>query len=108
GWPEAVAGRSRRYNFATDAGARFERGVDPASTVEHIEYLTRLILDICGGQPGPVDDQVTGVPERAPVSMRTARARKIIGVDLADSTLTDAFARLGLPAELQGERIVVT
>src|SRR5690606_32749819 len=64
-WPEAVAGRSRRYNFATDAGARFERGVDPASTVEHIEYLTRLILDICGGQPSPVDDQVTGVPERA-------------------------------------------
>jgi phenylalanyl-tRNA synthetase beta chain len=107
-WPDAVAGRSRRYNFATDAGARFERGVDPATTVEHIEYLTRLILEICGGQPGPVDDQITGLPQRAPVSMRTARARKIIGVDLADSTLTDAFARLGLPAKLQGERIVVT
>ncbi|MFA7666857.1 MAG: phenylalanine--tRNA ligase subunit beta [Burkholderiaceae bacterium] len=107
-WPEAVAGRSRRYNFATDAGARFERGVDPASTVEHIEYLSRLILEICGGQPGPVDDQVTGLPQRAPVAMRTARARKIIGVDLADSTLTDAFARLGLPAQLQDDRIVVT
>jgi phenylalanyl-tRNA synthetase beta chain len=107
-WPAAVAGRSRRYNFATDAGARFERGVDPATTVEHIEYLTRLILDICGGQAGPIDDQVTRLPERAPVSMRTARARKIIGVDLADSTLTDAFARLGLPAQLQGDRIVVT
>ncbi|TXL67021.1 phenylalanine--tRNA ligase subunit beta [Zeimonas arvi] len=107
-WPAAVAGRSRRYNFATDAGARFERGVDPATTVEHIEYLTRLILDVCGGQAGPIDDQVTRLPERAPVSLRTARARKIIGVDMADSTLTDAFARLGLPARLQGDRIVVT
>jgi phenylalanyl-tRNA synthetase beta chain len=106
-WPQAVAGRSRRYNFATDAGARFERGVDPATTVEHIEYLTRLILDICGGQAGPVDDQVTGLPALTPVAMRTARARKVIGVDLADSTMLDALTRLGLPAELQGERIIV-
>ena len=40
-WPEAVAGRSRRFNFSTDAGHRFERGVDPATTVEHIERITR-------------------------------------------------------------------
>ena len=52
-WPEAVAGRSRRYNFATDAGHRFERGVDPALTVEHIERITQLILDICGGESRP-------------------------------------------------------
>ena len=43
-WPEAVAGRSRRFNFTTDAGHRFERGVDPALTVEHIERITQLIL----------------------------------------------------------------
>ncbi len=49
-WPEAVAGRSRRFNFNTDAGHRFERGVDPALTVQHIERITRLILDVCGGE----------------------------------------------------------
>ncbi len=48
-WPDAVAGRSRRYHFTTDAGHRFERGVDPATTVEHIERITRLIVEICGG-----------------------------------------------------------
>ena len=53
-----MAGRSRRFNFATDAGHRFERGVDPALTVEHIERITRLVLDICGGQAGPMDDQI--------------------------------------------------
>jgi phenylalanyl-tRNA synthetase beta chain len=47
-WPQAVAGRSRRFNFSTDAGHRFERGVDPEHTVEHIERITRLVLDICG------------------------------------------------------------
>jgi phenylalanyl-tRNA synthetase beta chain len=55
-WPEAVSGRSRRFNFSTDAGHRFERGVDPASTVAHIERITRLTLDICGGEAGPIDD----------------------------------------------------
>src|SRR5450759_1614452 len=47
-WPNAIAGRSRRFNFSTDAGHRFERGVDPSQTVEHIERITQLIIDICG------------------------------------------------------------
>src|SRR5689334_4744783 len=51
-WPESVAGRSRRFNFSTDAGHRFERGVDPALTVQHIEHITQLIIDICGGEIG--------------------------------------------------------
>jgi phenylalanyl-tRNA synthetase beta chain len=62
-WPEAVQGRSRRYNFTTDAGHRFERGVDPALTVAHIERITQLIIDICGGQAGPMDDQTLRLPE---------------------------------------------
>jgi phenylalanyl-tRNA synthetase beta chain len=47
-WPQAMQGRARRYNFSTDAAHRFERGVDYATTVEHIERITRLIVDICG------------------------------------------------------------
>jgi phenylalanyl-tRNA synthetase beta chain len=61
-WPESVQGRSRRFNFSTDAGHRFERGVDPEQTVEHIEHITRLIQDICGGEAGPMDDQVAKLP----------------------------------------------
>ncbi|MDD5325604.1 MAG: phenylalanine--tRNA ligase subunit beta, partial [Polaromonas sp.] len=53
-WPKAVAGRSRRYNFSTEAGHRFERGVDPGQTVEHLERITQLIIDICGGEAGPI------------------------------------------------------
>ena len=51
-WPDAIRGRARRYNFSTDASHRFERGVDYATNAEHIEYITRLIVDICGGQRG--------------------------------------------------------
>src|SRR6185503_3297525 len=77
-FPEAVAGRSRRYNFTSDAGHRFERGVDFANNVEGIERATRLVLEICGGEPGPTVDLVKKLPKRKPVRMRLARAQKVI------------------------------
>ncbi len=95
-WPEAVQGRSRRYNFNTDAGHRFERGVDPARTLEQIERITQLILQICGGQAGPLDDQVLRLPESTPVSLRVSRAAKIIGMPITQAQCADVFSRLGL------------
>jgi phenylalanyl-tRNA synthetase beta chain len=107
-WPEAVQGRSRRYNFSTDAGHRFERGVDPSLTVEHIEHITRLIIDICGGKAGPMDDQVAKLPERKPVQLRVAHASKVIGMPLAEAQCLDAFKRLALPAQAKDGVITVT
>ena len=95
-WPEAIAGRSRRFNFSTDAGYRFERGVDPALTVEHIEHLTRLIIDICGGEAGPVDDQRVNLPQRAPVTLRASRAARVIGMPISAAQCAQVFDRLGL------------
>jgi len=95
-WPEAVAGRSRRFNFSTDAGHRFERGVDPALTVEHIERITALIQQVCGGEPGPIDDQVLNLPKRPAVTMRVARAAKVLGMPLTQSDCAGVFQRLGL------------
>lgn len=107
-WPQAVQGRSRRYNFSTDAGHRFERGVDPSLTVEHIEHITRLILDICGGEAGPMDDQVLQLPERKPVTLRVARAARVIGMPVSQQQCLDAFARLGLPAAAGDGVVTVT
>ncbi len=101
-WPRAVAGRSRRFNFSTDAGHRFERGVDPQGTVEHLERITQLVLDICGGQAGPMDDQQPAMPERAPVTLRVARAAKVIGMPVNQAECAGVFERLGLPFT-QGE-----
>ena len=104
-WPEAIQGRARRFNFSTDAAHRFERGTDYSTTAAHLEYLTRLILDICGTPQtriGPVDDQVLRLPERAPVRMRPARCRKILGVDIADGDMAGIFERLALPFERTG------
>ncbi len=107
-WPKAIAGRSRRYNFATDAGHRFERGVDPALTVEHIERITQLIVDICGTPDtvcGPIDDQQPKMPKAQPVTLRVARAAKVIGMPVTQAQCADALKRLGLPVT-EGEGTV--
>ena len=105
-WPDAVAGRSRRFNFSTDAGHRFERGVDPELTVAHIERISQLIIDICGTPEtacGPVDDQQPNMPQPQPVSLRVARASKVIGMPVSQAQCVDVFRRLGLPcAEGEG------
>jgi phenylalanyl-tRNA synthetase beta chain len=106
-WPTSIAGRSRRFNFSTDAGHRFERGVDPSETVAHIERITQLVLDICGNAQttvGPMDDHVVNVPTAKPVTLRVARAAKIIGMPLTQQQCANALRGLGLPVvEGQGE-----
>lgn len=93
--PSAIQGRARRFNFSTDAAHRFERGVDPQATVICLEYLSSLILEVCGGQAGPLDDQILNMPERKPVRMRLARAMKVIGIPLTNDIVADVFKRLG-------------
>jgi phenylalanyl-tRNA synthetase beta chain len=99
-FPQSIQGRARRYNFATDAAHRFERGVDFATVVEHIERITALLIEICGtpgAKVGPIDDQIVNLPRREVVEVRTARAARIIGVDITDELIANVFTRLGLP-----------
>jgi phenylalanyl-tRNA synthetase beta chain len=107
-WPESIQGRARRFNFTTEAGHRFERGVDFSTTVAHIERITTLVLDICGGQPGPIDDQILALPERAPIQMRVERCRKVIGIALEKNDMIGVFNRLGLNVRDLGGALEVT
>ena len=94
-YPNAIAGRARRFNFSSDASHRFERGVDFDRNVECIERATQLIFEICGGEAGPVNEALAQLPERKPVRVRTARASKIIGIEFPDAAIADIFKRLG-------------
>jgi phenylalanyl-tRNA synthetase beta chain len=106
-WPDAIQGRARRYNFTSDASHRFERGVDPQNNVDGIERATRLILDICGGEPGPTVDSVARLPKRKPVAMRVARAQKIIGIPVPAKDMAAAFSRLGFESSLKRDSFTV-
>lgn len=107
-WPQAVAGRSRRFNFSTDAGHRFERGVDAATTVEHLERITQLVLEICGGRAGPVGDVQSAMPQVRTVSMRVARAQRVLGMPLTVDQCADALRRLCLLPKVDGDTLSVT
>ena len=96
---KSVAGRSRKYNFPL-CRPRFERGVDPGSTVEHIEHITRLIQLVCGGDAGPVTDAQPNMPSSMPVEMRVGRAVKVLGMPLTEPQCLEALCGLGLKVEV--------
>ncbi|MEO8166506.1 MAG: phenylalanine--tRNA ligase subunit beta, partial [Betaproteobacteria bacterium] len=102
-FPNAIAGRARRYNFTSDAAHRFERGVDFDNNLAGIHRATALILEICGGEPGPAVDHIAKLPERQPVKMRVARARKVIGIPIPAAEMADIFARQGFITRREGQ-----
>ncbi|MFN0038804.1 MAG: phenylalanine--tRNA ligase subunit beta [Burkholderiales bacterium] len=95
-YPEAIAGRSRRLNFSSDAAHRFERGVDFENNRDGIERATALILEICGGSAGPLTDVVAKLPARPPVRMRTARVQKVLGIAVSADQIGEIFTRMRL------------
>ena len=110
-WPRSIAGRSRRFNFSTDAGHRFERGVDPATTCEHIERITQLIVEICGTpntQVGPTTDQQSAMPQAAPVVLRVDRVCKVLGMTLTQEQCATALRALGLGVQESSRKLIVT
>jgi len=98
-WPqEFMAGRARSYGLHTDASLRFERGVDPEGQARAVERVTALLLDIAGGEAGPL--AVTTAPEFLPkretIRVRRARIAKLLGVEIDDKTVTEILQRLDL------------
>lgn len=93
--PSAIAGRAREYNFGSEAAHRFERGVDFDSIPQHLEYITQLIVQLAGGQVGPLIDQVIDLPNRPQVQLRHSRAEMVIGMPLSVAQIQTVFTQLG-------------
>ncbi len=94
--PLSVAGTARRYGLHTDASHRYERGVDFELQAMAMERATELLLEIVGGQPGPVVESVAAehLPKLESVRLRQARLAELLGVDIAAEQVDEAFARL--------------
>ena len=108
--PDAIAGRARRYGFGSDASHRYERGVDYALARRAIERATRLVLDVCGGEAGPVEEAESEahLPSRSPVRLRTARVRKVLGIALDDARMEEILKGLSLQVESTESGFLVT
>lgn len=99
--PLAIAGRARSHGLHTDAAHRYERGVDFNLAPLAMERATALLLDIVGGAPGPVIDATRALPQVAPITLRRARIRSLLGMELPDTEVLDILGRLGLQKTAQ-------
>lgn len=98
--PTAIAGRARSYGMNTDAAHRFERGVDWQGQERAIERATELLIQISGGQAGPVTETVdsSNLPIEKTIELRASRVSRVLGVDIDNRAVDDIFARLNFPA----------
>ncbi|KAF1692891.1 phenylalanine--tRNA ligase subunit beta [Pseudoxanthomonas koreensis] len=96
--PAAIMGRGRRLGLHTDAGHRFERGVDPELPRTAIELATKLVLELAGGTPGPVTEAVLPqhLPQPAAIALRRARIARGLGIDIADAEVERILRALGM------------
>lgn len=108
--PAAIAGKARTLGFSSDASYRYERGVDFELQRAAIERATQLILDICGGSPGPVVEAVSPahLPQRPPVRLRSARAAKVLGIQLSVAQIEKLLQGMGFPLTRTADDFVVT
>jgi phenylalanyl-tRNA synthetase beta chain len=99
--PLAIAGRARRLGLHTDASLRFERGVDPAHQRRAVERATALLVEIAGGEPGPVSERVAQaqLPAREPVVLRRARLEALLGHPVPEAEVERILQGLGMSLE---------
>ncbi|WP_433884775.1 phenylalanine--tRNA ligase subunit beta [Pseudomonas vranovensis] len=96
--PISVAGKARSYGLHTDASHRYERGVDSQLAREAIERATGLLLEIVGGEAGPVIDVTSEahLPKVAPVTLRAERLTQMLGMEMASAEVEQLLNGLGL------------
>ncbi|APP84374.1 phenylalanine--tRNA ligase subunit beta [Xanthomonas hortorum] len=101
----AIMGRGRKLGLHTDAGHRFERGVDPALPPQAIEVATRLVLELAGGTPGPVVDAQLPqhLPQPANILLRRARIARVLGIQIDDAEVARILTALGMQLEAVAE-----
>ena len=101
---DAIAGRARQLGMHTDASLRFERGVDPQQQARAIERATRLLLDIAGGEPGPLIEAVSEphLPPAEAVTLRAQRLEQLLGLPLTAPQVENVLGRLGMTTVTAG------
>jgi phenylalanyl-tRNA synthetase beta chain len=99
--PDTIAGKGRRFCINTDSSYRFERGVDFGRTLQALERATALVLEICGGQAGPVTSVSGTLPVRAPTKLRMAKLNSILGITLEENLVAKLFDQLGFEYQLK-------
>lgn len=103
--PLAILGKARQYGLHTDSSHRYERGIDPTLQHDAMERATELLLEIVGGQAGPVVEAKSDadIPQIKDVSLRREKLDSRIGHHIEDEQVTEILTRLGFTVSTTGE-----
>lgn len=103
--PAAIIGCARRLGLATESAHRFERGVDPELQRTAMERASALILEIAGGRPGPIVEQVNTahLPARTELKLRPSRVNRVLGTQLDRAEIVSLLARLQMQVSIGAE-----
>ena len=108
--PLTLAGEARRYGLHTDASHRFERGVDAELPRHAIELATALIIEVLGGEAGPVLEMTNAkhLPQRLAINLRRQRITRVLGFSIDDARVIALLKRLGMQIEASNDGWLVT
>lgn len=103
--PLTIAGKARSYGLHTDSSHRFERGVDAQLQRDAMERATALLIEIAGGQPGPVIEVASDaeLPKAAVVGLSAASVERMLGMALPNDEIVEILERLGMQMRADGE-----
>ncbi len=103
--PKQASGTARRYGLHTDSSHRFERGVDPQLQRRAMERATALLLDIVGGETGPMIEEAdeSSLSKTPAIELRASRIQRLLGQSLEPSEVSDILTRLGMIAVQDGD-----
>jgi phenylalanyl-tRNA synthetase beta chain len=97
--PLRTAETGRRLGIDSDARARFERGIDPELVLPSTEFATRLILDLCGGRPGPVEVAGKVPAAKGRIAFHTAQIARLAGITVERDEMEAGLKALGFGLE---------
>jgi phenylalanyl-tRNA synthetase beta chain len=99
--PDVITGRGQRWGLTTDASQRFERGVDPSHQERAIERATALLLEIAGGQAGPVTVKQADehLPARPAVTLRRKQLARLLGIGFEEARVRASLEGLQMRVE---------
>lgn len=105
--PISVRKTSRRLGLISESSYRFERSVDIAGVIPASDRACNLIIELCGGEAGPITDVGARDPKKVKIYLRPEKLKSLLGIDISDAAIKKALASLGLDVELSGKGTMV-
>lgn len=105
--PVSIRRTSRRLGLISESSYRFERSVDMGSVVRASDRACSLIVELCGGQIGPLVDVGEKAPKRVKIYLRRERLYRLLGLEISLSTIKKILSLLQLDVELSSKKTLV-